>query len=58
MDVPLQGRNQDLNLFKPKYEILTDHIRIVTKNVVKWLFAKKNFIKLIFMNKCLVKVTF
>jgi hypothetical protein len=31
----LQGRNQDLNLTKQKYEILTGHIRIVAKNVIK-----------------------
>ena len=30
-----QGRNQDLNLTKQKYEILTGHIRIVAKNVIK-----------------------
>ena len=31
----IQGRNQDLNLTKQKYEILTGHIRIIAKNVIK-----------------------
>ena len=34
--------NQDLNLTKQKYKILTGHIRIVAKNVIK---PRKNFIK-------------
>ena len=31
----VQGRNQDLNLTKQKYEILTSQIRIVAKNLIK-----------------------
>ena len=36
-----QGRNQDLNLTKQKYEISTGHIRIFAKDVLKWLFTKQ-----------------
>ena len=44
--VPKQGRIQDLNLTKQKYEVLTGHVRIVAKNVEKWLFTNQKLYKM------------